>query len=65
MKVGILSRWNATCGVSLHAELIAWEFIKMGIDVRVFTPYIQTANRWWHHRIIKEDEPFVTRCYSS
>ena len=64
MKVGILSKWNATCGVSLHAELLAWEFIKMGLDVRIFAPYIRTANRWWHHRIIKEDEPFVTRCYS-
>jgi len=64
MKIGILSRWNATCGVSMHAELLAWEFIKMGHEIKVFAPYVETANRWWHHRIIKEDEPFVIRCYA-
>ena len=63
MNVGILTRWNATCGVSLHAELIAEEFFKMGHEVRIFAPHIHTANRWWHHRIIRDDEDFVIRCY--
>jgi glycosyltransferase involved in cell wall biosynthesis len=64
MNVGILTRWNATCGVSLHAELLAEEFFKMGHDVRVFAPYTSSANRWWHHRIIRDDEDFVIRCYN-
>jgi|Deesub1362A_J573_1020465.scaffolds.fasta_scaffold00086_67 glycosyltransferase involved in cell wall biosynthesis len=64
MNVGILTRWNATCGVSLHAELLAEEFFKMGRNVRIFAPHIHTANRWWHHRIIRDDEDFVIRCYN-
>ncbi len=63
MNIGILSRWNATCGVSMHAELIGREFLKMGHSLRVFAPYVQSANRWWHHKLIREDEDFVIRCY--
>ncbi len=63
MRIGIFSRWNATCGVSLHAELIGREFIKKGHEIYVFAPYVQSANLWWHHKIIKDDEPFVIRCY--
>ncbi len=62
--IGILSRWNATCGISMHAEMIAHEFIKMGHYVKVFAPHVDSANRWWHHRIIRdEEENFVIRCY--
>lgn len=64
MKVGILSRWNATCGVSLHAELIGREFISFGHKVKVFAPYTESANLWWHHIIIQDDEAFITRCYN-
>ena len=64
MYIGIISRWNATCGVSMHAELICNEFLKMGYKVKVFAPYIESANRWWHHKVIREeDEEFVVRCY--
>jgi len=61
--IGFLSRWNATCGVSLHAELIGKEFIKNGLSIRVFAPYLNSANRWWHHIPIRADEPFVIRCF--
>lgn len=63
MKVGILSRWNATCGVSLHAEIVGRELLKRGYDIKVFAPYIYSANSWWHHKIIHPDEDFVIRCY--
>ncbi len=63
MRIGIFSRWNATCGVSLHAEMIGREFIKMGHEINVFAPFIHSANLWWHHKIIREDEDFVVRCY--
>lgn len=63
MEIGILSRWNATCGVSMHAELISKEFIKKGHQVKIFAPYKESANRWWHHKIVREDEDFVIRCY--
>ncbi len=64
MNVGILTRWNATCGVSLHAELLTAEFFKMGHDVKIFAPRTGSANRWWHHKIIRDDEDFVIRCYN-
>lgn len=63
-RVGIISRWNATCGVSMHAELIGNEIRSMGYDLTIFAPYIVSANKWWHHKIIRGDESFVVRCYT-
>jgi len=63
-SIGILSRWNATCGISMHAELITNEFIKMGHYVKIFAPHVNSANKWWHHKIIRDkEENFVIRCY--
>ena len=56
MKIAILSRWNTACGVSLHAELIGREFIKMGHELVVFAPN--------NIRPVAEDEDYVIRCYS-
>ena len=64
MIIALLSRWNATCGVSMHAEMIAEEFRKKGNKIKVFAPYIESADKWWHHKIIREDESFVIRCYN-
>jgi len=61
--IGILSRWNATCGISLHAELIGHQFISLGYKLKVFAPYIESANKWWHHKILREDELYIKRCY--
>ncbi len=63
MKIAIFSRWNATCGVSVHAELIGREFIKMGHELLVFAPYLESATKWWHYKKIRSDEEFVIRCY--
>ena len=63
MRIGVVTRWNATCGVAMHAWMIVKEFIEMGHEVTVFAPYVESANAWWHHRIIGEDEGFVIRCY--
>ncbi|RLB10924.1 MAG: glycosyltransferase family 1 protein [Deltaproteobacteria bacterium] len=64
ISIGILSRWNATCGVALHAELIGREFVKSGIDIKVFAPYLDSANKWWHHISTAPDEAFVIRCFT-
>jgi len=64
VRIALLSRWNATCGVSMHAEMITREFLNMGLDVKVFAPYIESADKWWHHKVIREDEDFVIRCYN-
>ena len=63
LRIGILSRWNATCGISLHAEMIGRELARAGHEVYVFAPYIESASAWWHHKIIGKDEPYVVRCY--
>jgi len=48
----------------MHAELIGFEFIKMGYNLKVFAPTVESACKWWHHKIIRrKDEKFVTRCY--
>ena len=63
-SIAILSRWNATCGVSLHAELIGQEFLNLGYNLKIFAPKIESASRWWHHRIVREDDGFfVKRCF--
>jgi len=64
MRLCIISRWNASCGVSLHAELLGREFIKRGYDVRVIAPTLESANKDWHHIILNvKDEEWVYRCY--
>ncbi len=63
MIIGILSRWNATCGVSLHGEMIGRELLRRGYEIKVFAPYLESANRWWHHKLIRPDEEYVIRCY--
>ena len=56
MRIGMLSRWNAACGVSLHAELIGREWVKMGHRLTVFAPK--------NIRPVGEDEEYVIRCFS-
>jgi len=64
VRLCIISRWNASCGVSLHAELLGREFIKRGYDVRVIAPTLESANKDWHHIIVSiKDEDWVYRCY--
>lgn len=56
MKLAILSRWNTACGVLLHAELIAREWIKNNHNLKVFAPN--------NIRPIGKDEEYVIRCFS-
>ncbi|MCD6341835.1 MAG: glycosyltransferase family 1 protein [Thaumarchaeota archaeon] len=64
MRIAFLSRWNATCGVSLHAELICRKLASMGHEVLVFAPKLKSASKDWHHRKIKvRDEKWVYRVY--
>ncbi len=64
MHLCIISRWNASCGISLHAELIGREFIQRGFKLHALAPTIESANVDWHHRILDvDDEEWVIRCY--
>ncbi|MHA1617552.1 MAG: glycosyltransferase family 1 protein [Candidatus Njordarchaeales archaeon] len=64
MRIAVFSRWNATCGVSLHAELIVREWASQGHKVVVFAPVIEEEPIDWHHKKIDvEDEAWVYRVY--
>lgn len=59
-----MGRWNATCGVALHAELLGRELLRMGHNLIVFAPTLESASKYWHHkRIRRRDEEWVVRCY--
>lgn len=62
-NIGIIGRWNATCGVSLHAELLGRELMKRGYKVTIFGPYLHSASRWWHYISTRKDEDVVVRCF--
>jgi len=57
MKIGMMSRWNTPCGVSMHAELVGRAWIRMGHRVKVLAP------KEWGKPLTREDESYVTRCY--
>ena len=62
MKIAMMSRWNATCGISAHAELVGKEWVKKH-DLTVFAPTLESATDWHHNPIEKGDEEFVIRGY--
>jgi len=57
MKIGMMSRWNAACGVSMHAELVGRAWVQMGHALKVLAP------EEWDKPLTQEDEPYVRRCY--
>ncbi|RLG90047.1 MAG: glycosyl transferase family 1 [Candidatus Hecatellales archaeon] len=64
MKIAIMSRWNATCGISLHAELLGRKLVEMGHEVIVYAPTLESASRDWHHKQVRsEDEAWVHRIF--
>jgi len=64
MRLALMSRWNATCGVSLHAELLGRKLRSMGHEVVVYAPTLESAARDWHHKHLGiEDEPWIKRVY--
>ena len=62
MKIAMMSRWNATCGISAHAELVGREWVKKHA-LTVFAPTLESATDWHHNPIEREDEEFVIRGY--
>ncbi len=63
LKICVVGRWKATCGVSLHAELLVTGLTSLGASVSVFAPTIESASRDWHHKLLGKDEPWVKRVY--
>jgi len=62
MKILLFSRWNATCGISMHAELIGREWAKKH-QITVLAPYLETTTDWHHILIDNKDEDYVIRGY--
>jgi len=62
MKIAMLTRWGATCGIATHAELIAKEWIK-NHQLTVFAPTLNSVKDWYHQVINKPDESWVIRGY--
>jgi len=58
MKIVMMTRWNIPCGVSLHAELVGREWVRMGHDLQVLAPVE------WEGYQCDEDELYVKRCYT-
>jgi len=59
MKIVMMTPWNTSCGVAMHAELIGREWIRMGHELNVLAPIEKETQP-----ITDRDEPYVTRCYT-
>jgi len=54
---------RATCNVSLHAEIVIRMLLEIVHDVCVFAPTLDSANKGWHHILLRGKEKIVERCY--
>ncbi len=59
MKIGLMTIWNAACGMSVHAELVGREWVKKGHELRVFAPIEHPDAR----PVDQPDEEYVVRHY--
>jgi len=62
MKIGMMSSWNETSGVAIHAELVGREWVRQGHKLRVFT---FTEDDHHGRALIGQDETYVTRCFGT
>lgn len=62
MKIGMMTAWNQTSGVSIHAELVGKAWIEQGHDLYVFS-FIE--NDFHGRSLIGQDEEYVTRCFGT
>ena len=62
MKIAMMSAWNEDSGVSIHAELIGREWVKMGHELRVFSFF---PHDFHGTAIVGKDEDYVVRCFTT
>ena len=48
MRIKMLTTWNVTDGTSLHAELVAQEWVKTN-SLTVFAPTLESMKKYWSH----------------
>ncbi len=62
MKIGMMSAWNQTSGVSIHAELVGKEWIKAGNELKVFS-FLE--GDFHGYALIGIDENYIIRCFGT
>ena len=62
MKIAMMSAWNEDSGVSIHAELIGREWVKMGHDLKVFS---FLTHDFHGTAIVGKDEDYVARRFTT
>ncbi|MGQ9636851.1 MAG: hypothetical protein ACUVT6_03545 [Thermodesulfobacteriota bacterium] len=62
MKIAMMSAWNTDSGVSVHAELIGRQWVKMGHPLQVFT---FLPSDFHGTTLVGGDEPFIFRCFTT
>ena len=62
VKIAMMSAWNEDSGVSIHAELIGREWVKMGHDLKVFSFF---THDFHGTAIVGKDEDYVVRCFTT
>jgi len=62
MKIAMMSAWNEDSGVSIHAELIGREWVKMRHYLKVFSFY---THDFHGTAIVGKDEDYVVRCFTT
>jgi len=62
MNIAMMSAWNTDSGVSVHAELIGREWLKMGHRLQVFSFF---TSDFHGTAIVGEDEEYVVRCFTT
>lgn len=62
MKIAMMSAWNQTSGVSIHAELVGEEWVKGGRELKVFS-FLEDD---FHGAcLIGVDQEYVIRCFGT
>ncbi len=62
MKIGMMSAWNQTSGVSTHAELVGEEWVRAGHKLTVFS-FLE--GDFHGHSLIGTDQEYVIRCFGT
>ena len=62
MKIGMMSAWNQTSGVSIHAELVGRKWIEQSQDLQVFS-FLE--NDFHGRSLVGQDEDYVIRCFGT
>ena len=62
MNITMMSAWNTDSGVSVHAELIGREWVRMGHRLHLFSFF---TSDFHGTAIVGEDEDYVVRCFTT